>query len=321
MSLILDALKKSEAERRRGMPPTLHMQFGAPRRARRTPWAAGAGAVLLAAGLAGGWMWMGRGRDAGDVDAAVMPPLAGAPSAAPGDGSAVPAGAVAADPMVATVAPAAPETPAFATSAAESALGGVSAKDAGVSVSGGGLPVPQRAALYTPSAVPVAPPTTVAAHPVTPTVAPPEPPAPPVVASAVAEADDLTVEQKPQIAPPAQVAVPSADAPEVGYGQPEMPAPSVAMADPQLVAPAKPEEQLPDIYQLPYATRKELPKLNLTMHVYSPVAEERFIVLNGKRYTLQSPAPGPELSLLDIVADGAVLEFRGQRFLLPRQTF
>ncbi len=318
MSLILDALKKSEAERRRGMPPTLHVQFGAPRRARRTPWAAGAGAVLLAAGLAGGWMWMGRGRDAGDVDAAVMPPLAGAPSAAPGDGAAVAAGAAAADPMVATVAPAAPETQAaFATSVAESALGGVSDKDAGVSVSGGGLPVPRRAALYTPSAVPVAPPTTVAADPVKRTVAPPEPPAPPVTAPAVAE----VVDQKPQVADAAQGTAPSTGSPEVSYSQPEMPAPSVAMADPQAVAPAKPEEQLPDVYQLPYATRKELPKLNLTMHVYSPIAEERFIVLNGKRYTLQSPAPGPELSLLDIVADGAVLEFRGQRFLLPRQTF
>ena len=49
MSLILDALKKSEAERRRGQPPSLHAQFGAPRRTRRTPWVAGAGAVLLQA--------------------------------------------------------------------------------------------------------------------------------------------------------------------------------------------------------------------------------------------------------------------------------
>lgn len=319
MSLILDALKKSEAERRRGMPPTLHVQFGAPRRARRMPWAAGAGAVLLAAGLAGGWMWMGRGRDASDVDAAVMPPLAGAPSAAPGEGSALPTtGTAAADPMVASIAPAAPERPvAVATSAAESALGGVSDKDAGVSVSGGGLPVPQRAALYTPSAVPVAPPTTVAADPVTPTVAPPEPPPPPVSAPAVAEAR----EQEPQVAEAAQVAASPTRSPEVSYSQPAMPAPSVAMAEPLVAAPAKPEEKLPDVYQLPYATRKELPKLNLSMHVYSPIAEERFIVLNGKRYTLQSPAPGPELSLLDIVADGAVLEFRGQRFLLPRQTF
>lgn len=314
MSLILDALKKSEAERRRGLPPTLHMPYATPRRTRRTPWAAGAGAVLLAAGLAGGWMWMGRGRDGSDVGAPQMPPLAGAPTAAPGD----PAAAVASEPTV-TAAPSAPEAqPAFATSVAESAYGGVSGKDAGVSVSGGGLPVPQRAALYTPSAVPVAPPTTVAADPVTPTVAPPEPPAPPVTAPAVAaESTDPTLEQKPEPTAPASAAAIPAAAPEVSASQPEMPAPSVAMAE----SPAKPEEALPDIYQLPYATRKELPKLNLTMHVYSPVAEERFIVLNGKRYTLQSAAPGPELSLLDINADGAVLEFRGQRFLLPRQTF
>jgi hypothetical protein len=57
------------------------------------------------------------------------------------------------------------------------------------------------------------------------------------------------------------------------------------------------------------------------MHVFSPEPSERFIVLNGKRFTLETPAPGPELTLLDIVADGAVFEFRGQRFLLPRQTY
>lgn len=316
MSLILDALKKSESERRRGMPPTLHVQFGSPRRARRTPWAAGAGAVLLAAGLAGGWMWMGRGRDAGEVDMALMPPPAGTPSAAPGDTATAPV-EVPGSQAVAAVAAGESGAQAEFSRTADSGIGGVSGNGGGVSVSGGGLPVPQRAALFTPSAVPSGPPTTVAADPTTPTVAAPEPPAPPVAAPAVATAED----QKPQTSEPAALATAPVETPAMGHGQAEMAAPSVAMVDPPAVAPAKPEEKLPDIYQLPYATRKELPKLNLTMHVYSPIAEERFIVLNGKRYTVQSPAPGPELSLLDIVADGAVLEFRGQRFLLPRQTF
>ncbi|HWS28375.1 MAG TPA: general secretion pathway protein GspB, partial [Xanthomonadales bacterium] len=213
--------------------------------------------------------------------------------------------------------------PEFKTSAAESAFGGVSGKDGGVSVSGGGLPVPQRAALYTPSAVPVAPPTTVAADPVTPTVAPPEPPAPPVSAPVVAEVTAAT-EKPAEGTEPAHVAAPVAVAPDPAASQPAAPVAQVAqvaMADPQALAQAKPEEKLPDVYQLPYATRKDLPKLNLTMHVYSPIAEERFIVLNGKRYTLESAEPGPELDLLDIVADGAVFEFRGQRFLLPRQSY
>ncbi|MBK8068972.1 MAG: general secretion pathway protein GspB [Rhodanobacteraceae bacterium] len=316
MSLILDALKKSEAERRRGLPPTLHMPYATPRRARRAPWAAGAGAVLLAAGLAGGWMWMGRGRDAGDVDAGALPPLAGVPTAAPGDPSTAPTLPASAEPMLAAADAAVPEAPADFAGTPTNSLGGVSGRDGGVSVSGGGLPVPQRAALFTPSAVPIAPPTTVAADPVTPTVTPPEPPAPPVSAPVVAEAGDQAAGEKPQTVDPAPPAAAGTDASPM-----EITAPEVAMVDPQVLAPAKPEEKLPDIYQLPYATRKELPKLNLTMHVYSPIAEERFIVLNGKRYTVQSPAPGPELSLLDIVADGAVLEFRGQRFLLPRQTF
>ena len=44
-------------------------------------------------------------------------------------------------------------------------------------------------------------------------------------------------------------------------------------------------------------------------------------VTNDLRYTLETPAPGPDLNLLEIVADGAVMEFRGQRFLLPRQNY
>ena len=57
------------------------------------------------------------------------------------------------------------------------------------------------------------------------------------------------------------------------------------------------------------------------LHTIEARGTERFIVLNGKRYTLESAAPGPELNLLDIVADGAVFEFRGQRFLLPRHSY
>ena len=109
----------------------------------------------------------------------------------------------------------------------------------------------------------------------------------------------------PPADPVAAVSIPAATAPA------ELAPPS----------PGAPAEVLPLMYQLPYATRKDLPKLELTMHVFSPIPEERFIVLNGKRYTLETPAPGPDLNLLEIVADGAVMEFRGQRFLLPRQNY
>lgn len=316
MSLILDALKKSEAERRRGQPPSLHAQFGAPRRTRRTPWVAGAGAVLLVAGLSGGWMWLARDRGSGAVASGAQ--LAASDT----QGAAQPTTVAAVEPTMTAASPAliatAEAPPAAASHAAgESAFGGVSGDGNGGSVSGGGLPVPQRAGLYTPTAT-LPPPTTVAAPPpVSPPAAqapPPQSPPPPVAPAVAATHDSV----KPEPAPVA-AANPPTVAPMV-----EPAAPSIAIATaaaPPSADPARPEEVLPTIYQLPYTTRKDLPKLELSMHVYSPVPAERFVVLNGKRFMLDSPAPGPELTLVDIVTDGAVLEFRGQRFLLPRQSY
>jgi general secretion pathway protein B len=303
MSLILDALKKSEAERRRGLPPSLHAQFGAPRRARRAPWAAGAGAVLLVAGLTGSWFWLARDPGQSALDAngnnlaegSASPPSV-AEAVAPALTAAVQA------PSAADTTPAGAKTnlaDASSRPAAESALGGVGGGAAGGSVSGGGLPVPQRAILYTPSAAPM-PQTAGAAPPPMPTTAtpPPMPAGPPP--ESVAAATVATTPAGPSSDPGAVAEAPAA--------------PSVAVDQ-------RPEEVLPMVYQLPYATRKDLPKLSLSMHVYSPIVSERFIVLNGKRFTMETPAPGPELTLLDIVAEGAVLEFRGQRFLLPTQAY
>ena len=300
MSLILDALKKSEAERRRGLPPNLHAQFDGPRRKRRAPWAAGAGAVLLMAGLGGGALWLSRDATEATPDNASSM-LAGsdqapaAPATAPTQvaSTGAPESAV---PAVAGTTPKAAPLP----RSSEAAFGGVGGDGNGGTVSGGGLPVPQRAGLFTPT---TSPQPMVADEP----LATPEP----GVAAAGAAAPPL-----PAAAPPIQT---PAAAPAT---QTAMVKPIEASRAPALdQASAKPEEKLPLMYQLPYGTRKELPKLELTMHVYSPLREERFVVLNGKRFTLDSPAPGPELTLLDIVADGVVLEFRGQRFLLPNQVY
>lgn len=306
MSLILDALKKSEAERQRGQPPTLYAHFNAPRRVRRTPWVAGAGAVLLAAGLAGSGLWLARGR-AGDGAESAGSPIAqaGTPTTQEtpdlaaavqpvvlGETAMPPAAAAAAD-----TAPAAVKV----EPAREKVFGGVAGTGDGGTVSGGGLPVPQRAMLYTPSATPV--PESAANDPA-PGAVPPPAPETPVAVAAPAPAEQPAPDQPPSIQPPPAV---------VDHG----PSGPTGIE----VAPSKPEEVLPVVFQLPYATRKDLPKLELSMHVFSPEPAERFIVLNGKRFTLETPAPGPELTLLDIVADGAVFEFRGQRFLLPRQTY
>ncbi len=318
MSLILDALKKSEAERKRGQPPTLHAHFSAPRRVRRTPWVAGAGAVLLVAGLAGSGFWLARGRSGEDSEGAAnaiarvgAPATEDAVRLAP----AVPPTPFASPESDATQAPAAQTLAAESEatqlrSTGETVFGGIAGAGSGGTVSGGGLPTPQRAMLYTPSATPD--PGTAATAPVPVPVSPPAPE--PAVVAAPAVSEPPLVEPPPVEPPPVEIPQIEPMAPAVVDHGPSGPsAPEVAVS--------KPEEVLPVLFQLPYATRKDMPKLELSMHVFSPEPGERFIVLNGKRFTLETPAPGPDLTLLDIVADGAVFEYRGQRFLLPRQAY
>lgn len=309
MSLILDALKKSEAERRRGLPPSLHSGAYAPRRRpSRAPWFAGAGAVLLAAGLTGAFFYVQRQPAVSPALADQGPAAAPATPAALGMPAAVPASADMPSLASAPAMPVAP--PPSGPNTGESSLGGVGSGGDSQTVSGGGLPVPVRAGLYTPT---VLPPPIVAENPAE---APPPPPPMP--------AEALALQPAPQPAP-APTPTELGKEPAVAAEPPAAPVaaaePSLAAIPPLPAASTAPAETLPNMYQLPYATRKDLPKLSLTMHVYSPVREESFIVLNGKRYTLDNAQPGPDLNLLDIVADGAVMEFRGQRFLLPRQTY
>ena len=301
MSLILDALRKSESERRRGLPPSLHAPFAQPRRVRRTPWVAGAGAVLLVAGLAGSWVMLSRSRADGGIEPGAQP-LASAGSAAGAAAAVADAQVVDARQAIAAT-EGTPGAPEWADSKrvdvrSESAFGGVDDEAEAATVSGGGLPVPEREALFTPSATPE-PETAATAPPPPGEVAPAQPPTTISVPATepVATASPTLDPIAPQIEPPPRESTPVAE------------------------VSSKPEEVLPLVFQLPYATRKDLPKLELSMHVFSPEPKERFIVLNGKRYTLESAEPGPELDLLDIVDEGAVFEFRGQRFLLPRQNY
>jgi general secretion pathway protein B len=325
MSLILDALKKSEEERRRGQPPSLHSPLYPPRRApRRVPvWAASAGAVVLCAGLAGAW-WV---QDRVGTGAAPSALAESGPDARDTAGGAIavsaeePALAREADAVVAAARPASfPTLPErFATmpgpaereslpvspQQGEAALGGVDALASAEHVSGGGAGVPDRSLSFTPTVVVMAP-AQGGQEPGEPASTPAGSDAVPAQPAAVAAAPVAAVAAQP-------VAGPAAIDPAVTHAADVAAAPA-AVAD-------SAGSKLPALHELAYATRRELPKLDLSMHVWSELAEERFVVLNGKRYTLATPILGPELKMIDIIADGVVLEYRGQRFLLPRQAF
>lgn len=283
MSLILEALKKSERQRRLGEMPNLGTPVLAARRRRSLlPWLAGAIVVALAVGA---WLRFAPPAETttpARVDAAVNAPTAATPAQTP-------AGTAPTRPAPAPVA-AAPAKPAATDArrnlrlpAADDRPGSVAELPVSPLVAGPRKP---------PAATPAAPaPTTTAAKPAAPKTAATAPPAKPAPTAAAG---------KPK-APPAT----TTDA-------------VVAKAKPAQPAPRKPAvPALPSIWEMPYAVRKDLPALALTMHVYSSVPTERFVVVEGERH-VEGDDLGDGVTLREIRSDGIVLDFKGKRFVYPR---
>lgn len=77
-------------------------------------------------------------------------------------------------------------------------------------------------------------------------------------------------------------------------------------------------ENIPTLESLGGNGTLNLPTMRLDVHVYSSIAGERFAFINSRKYQEgQALTEGPLLE--KITQDGAVLTYRGQRFLLPRQ--
>ncbi len=70
------------------------------------------------------------------------------------------------------------------------------------------------------------------------------------------------------------------------------------------------------IWELPYAKRSQLPELKLTMHVFAAVPAQRFVIINGSRQVEGDDIEG--LRVVEIRPDGVVFDHQGQRFLYPR---
>ena len=72
----------------------------------------------------------------------------------------------------------------------------------------------------------------------------------------------------------------------------------------------------PSIHELPFAVRRELPELNVTMHMYSVDPQRRFVLLNGVR-ARDGDALDGGLEVVEIRAADIVLRFQGNEFVLP----
>lgn len=76
-------------------------------------------------------------------------------------------------------------------------------------------------------------------------------------------------------------------------------------------------ENVPLFDTLPLAFQQLLPPLHMEVHSYSQNPADSFVVINMQRYqTGETLKEGPKI--ISITPEGAVLEYDGQKFLLPR---
>jgi general secretion pathway protein B len=145
----------------------------------------------------------------------------------------------------------------------------------------------------------------------------------------VASLDDLTqgtVEDLPPVTamPTEPVAAEPEPAPAESAAQAETeaePAPQ-EQAAPPTAEPAPPAippaltQQAPvrKLREMPPDYRADFPALTVEVHVFEP--GRRFVMVNGRRYREgERLAEGPQI--VEIVRDGIVLEYRGERVLYP----
>lgn len=74
----------------------------------------------------------------------------------------------------------------------------------------------------------------------------------------------------------------------------------------------------PLLRQLPAAVAGALPALNLDLHVYSPVAAQRFVIINGQRLR-EGGTLREGMQVEAITPSGVVLTHQGTRFMLSHE--
>jgi general secretion pathway protein B len=84
-------------------------------------------------------------------------------------------------------------------------------------------------------------------------------------------------------------------------------------------APEKPDDEvLPTISEIDLSSQPPLPDLHLDVHVFAARPADRFVYIDMRKYR-EGAALADGLTLERIRRDGVVLNYRGLRFVLPRQ--
>ncbi len=151
---------------------------------------------------------------------------------------------------------------------------------------------------------------------------------PPATASAMSAVQSpREVPAQPQVrslAAEAAAGAPAPSAPErsdSGDEPGKASGPAAAQANAPAVAQSQTDASDADVVPLdalPDSFRQSLPDLHLDVHSYSSNPAQRFVLINMHRYQQGDVlSAGPRV--VRITPEGVILEFRGQRFLLPRQ--
>jgi len=332
MSLILEALKKSEAKRRLGAAPDLGTPFAA--RRRRSPIVPIVVVVLVAAALV--W-WVVR-RPAPELPVqktSAQSAVAPVPPSLTGQRTGAPLRSVTGDNSLQQVRPPANLTKQTTTSGSQDpfvATGPANANNDGAAramkemrdrrrananrgdnsaIAAGAarpmLPKPQPVTPSNAPAVATAPP-----RPAPVAAAPPTPQPAATVAAAPTAVQPMSPKTSDANPPAAQVATRAPKSPGT-IGLPVNPPP----AEQNTPAKQAPGASAQPYSELPFSVRKALPELRLSMHVYASDPAQRFVVLNDSRIG-EGDKTTDDVFVREIRPDGVVLEFQGQRFFYPR---
>lgn len=286
MSLILEALKKSEQQRRLGEAPTLGSPVVSTRR-RRSLLPVLAALIVIAAGA--GW-WLTR--KPVQPPATPAPPIA-ADAAAPSAATSTKPGQTAAATMQERARQDAAKRKAEQAKRIE-ALGNAKPNPPL------GIPNTASTAATTAQRKPGDP----LPHAMPPQTAPAVA-RPPAENPAKTDATAAAPKSGAVTPPPA-----AAPAPEPATATPPAPANAPAAATAQGAT-------LPTIWELPFSTRKDIPAVDLSMHVYASDPKQRFVVIKGERH-VEGDEIGSDLTLREIRQDGLVLDYKGTKFFFPR---
>jgi len=297
MSLILDALKRAERERQADPPPaSVRDVVAMPGRAPAAPRPGVRIVSVLVFGgglaLAALLLWDAFRTPAPPAPAATAPP---APPAEPQAQQVVKAR------------PAPPPTTAVPGTEAVASLDDLSDEpELDAAAEPAPAPAPKQ---KKPKPVP---PTAIATRP-----APPPATSPPTEL----RSDRAPQAQTPPPAPlspapvAAQPAKPQAPAPPTSQAQPmPPPAPQQQLAPAEIPPALTQPAPLKKFREMPPDYRADFPALRIEIHVYEKDPARRFVMVNGRKYREgERMAEGP--SLVEIVPEGMVLEYRGERVL------